>query len=372
MALLCRLICFPIETFIFSSAKNVKLDPTNKYKLKRLPWVLLRATQTLPYMALASAFGLLIIFCVQVALQLSPQPTTTGVDETAEVVGVSPQPTRDDNFNKQSIVTNGDADGFKLNLTLSMVGLCSKCARKTLASRITFFMWNMTLLVSFLAIFLVALAIPSKDFEMCLWFVLISVYSALSLVLIYTGSILLKALQLGVLHRKGANSLALRLIGMCILVGCVFLDHLIAFGVGAQKASDSSRNDAVGVVSETEYRANAISYTLFELLPVLLILLIMHRKKKELPASNGQNDVLITNSAMGNIFGKNARPGNGQLDTNLIPAPSSKVGLGSRKFQTYHGSSSRADSFPSKSSKHHHKMNSPSTLSKETSPLLTK
>jgi hypothetical protein len=350
-------------------------------------WVLLRASQTLPDMAFASAFGLLIVFCAQIAfaaLPLNPQPSD-GADDNAETVGngnTSPQPTRDDVFNKQqSVETNVDTDGLKLNLLQTVLDFCARCAWKTLASKNTLIIWNSILLISFLTIFFVVLAMPTispEEFEIYLWFVLIGIYSILSLVLIYVGTMLTKALRPGMLQRKGTNSLALRLIGMCTLLGCMFLDRLISFGIGAQQASVSRNNEKydgqlVQHVSLAAYRRNAISYAFFELLPVLFILLIMHRKKKE-PTSNGQSDVLILHSIMNNIFGSNTRLGNEQLDPTLAPsAPggsSSKGGgLGSRRFQTYHGSTSRADSFPQKVTKAS-KAYSPGTLSKENSPLL--
>lgn len=337
-------------------------------------------------MAFASALGLLIVFCAQVAyaaLPLSPQSSdvSMGADDNAEAVGHgnnSPQPAQNDDFNKQQSVA------YRVQLQ-RLFDFCAGCARKTVASKITFAIWNTILLTSFLAIFLVALATPTLslvEVETCLWLVLISIYSLLSLVLIFTGAMLTKALRPGMLQRKGVNSLALRLMGMCTLLGCIFLDRLISFGIVAQRTS-VFRNDvhedghSGQLVSLAVFRMHAISYIFFEMLPVLLILLIMHRKKKE-PAANGQSDVLITNSIMSNIFGSSARPGN--LDTTLIPPASSGSssskggGLGSRRFQTYHGSTSRADSFPPKVTKHggNSKMKIQATLSKESSPLLSK
>mmetsp|Transcript_22029 Transcript_22029/g.33173 ORF Transcript_22029/g.33173 Transcript_22029/m.33173 type:complete len:504 (+) Transcript_22029:128-1639(+) len=385
IALLCRLICFPIETFTVSTVIIAELTSTNKHEPAPPSWVLLRASQTLPDMAFASAFGLLIVFCAQVAyaaLPLTSQSSdgSLGADDNAVGNGnTSPQPARDDDFNKQQSVTN-------IVQLQSLFDFCSGCARKTLASKITFFMWNTILLISFMAIFFAALATPAislDEFEICLWLVLIGVYSLLSLVLIFTGVMLMKALRPGMLQRKGINSLALRLMGMCALLGCVFLDRLISFGIVAQRTRVSWNNEEEDgqsgqYVSLAAFRRNAINYAFFEVLPVLFILFIMHRKKKE-PAANGQNDVLITNSIMSNIFGSSARPGNAQLDTTLIPPASSGInskggGLGSRRFQTYHGSTSRADSFPPKV-KHGGnaaKINSQATLSKESSPLLSK
>ena len=364
---------------------TANLTSTDEFETKPLRWVLLRASQTLPDMTFASAFGLLIVFCAQVAyaaLPLSPQPSdgSIGADDNAENVAngnTSPQPARNDDFNKQQSVA------YRVQLR-NLFDSCAGCARKTLTSKITFFMWNTILLISFLAIFFVALAIPTislDEFEICLWLLLVGVYSLLSLVLIYTGALLMKALRPGMLQRKGVNSLALRLIGMCALLGCVFLDRLISFSIVAQRACVPRNNEEENgqFVSLALYRRDAISYVFFELLPVLFILRIMHRKKKE-PSANGQNDVLITNSIMSNIFGISTRPGNAQLDTTLIPPGSSGSnnkggGLGSRRFQTYHGSTSRVDSFPPKVTKHGGnapKMNSQATLSKESSPLLPK
>lgn len=348
------------------------MTSTDNFETKTLHWVSLRASQTLPNIAFASAFSLLIVFCAQVAyaaLPLSPQQSdgSIGADDNADTVanGTSPQPSRNGDFNKQQSVA------YRGQLQI-LFDSCAVCARKTFASKMTFFVWNTIILISYVAIFVVALVIPTislDELEVCLWLVLIGIYSLLSLVLIFTGASLMKALRPGMLHRKGVSSLALRLIGMCALLGCVFFERLISFGIVAQRARVPQNNEEEDSLfaSLALYRRNAISYVFFELLPVLFILLIMHRKKKE-PAANGQNDVLITNSIMSNIFGMGTRPGNAQLDTTLIPpgsnGSSSKGGLGSRRFQTYHGST-RADSFPPKVTKH-------ATLSKESSPLLPK
>lgn len=353
--------------------------------MKPLRWLILRGSQTLPDLAFASAFGLLIIFCAQVAyaaLPLSPQSSdiSMGADDT-EAAGHgnnSPQTAQNDDFNKQQSVA------YRVQLQ-RLFDFCAGCARKTVASKITYVIWNTILLISFLAISLFALATPTLslvEFETCLWLILISIYSLLSLILIFTGAMLMKALRPGLLQRNGVNSLALRLAGMCTLLGCIFLDRLISFGIVAQRASVFRNHINEGgqsgqLVSLAVFRMHAISYIFFEMLPVLLILLIMHRKKKE--PTNGQNDVLITNSIMSNIFGSSARPGN--LDTTLIPPASSGNssskggGLGSRRFQTYHGSTTRADSFPPKVNKHGgnaSKMKLQATLSKESSPLLSK
>jgi hypothetical protein len=348
-------------------------------------------------MAFASAFGLLIGFCAQIAfaaLPLSPQASDASlVADNTEILGngsTSPQPARGDDFNKQqSVRENGDTNGLKMNLLQTCLVFCARCARKAFASKNTFFIWNTILLISFLAIFFVALAMPTislDEFEVCLWFVLIGVYSILSLVLIYVGAILLKALRPGMLQRKGkgADSLALRLFGMIITMWCVFLDRLIYFGIVAQKASASWKNEEDDrqpgrYVPLVAYRRNAINYAFFELVPVLFILLIMHRKKKE-HTPNRQSDVLLIHSIMNNIFGSSARLGNEQLDATLAPSASGGSnskggGLGSRRFQTYHGSTSRTDSFPPKVTKHGGNTSnaySSGTPSKESSPLLTR
>ena len=74
--------------------------------MKPLRWVIFRASQTLPDMAFASAFGLLIVFCAQVAyaaLPLSPQSSdvSMGADDNTEAVGHgnnSPQPAQNADF----------------------------------------------------------------------------------------------------------------------------------------------------------------------------------------------------------------------------------------------------------------------------------
>jgi hypothetical protein len=392
IALLCRLISFPIETY---SVSTNQLTESNKIETKPLLWVLLRVSQTLPEIAFASAYGLLIIFMAQIAftaLPLSPQVSgdSLGADdpETAGNENSSPQPTRDDRvsdygFNQQQNARMnkvGTDDESQPNLLQTVSHFCAHCVRRTLASKRVFCIWNTILLVLFSTIVSLATTTISLDeFEFCLWFLLIGVYSVLSLVLIYVSAMLIKALQPGMLQRKGTNTLTLRLIGMCTLLVCVFLDRLISFGIAAERTSIPLNNEQGGeqrgsnLISLSVYRKNSIKYAFFELLPVLMILLIMHRKKKE---PNRQNEVLIIHSIMNNIFGSNARLGNEQIDG---PAPSGSSGkgggLGSRRFQTYHGSTARADSFPPKVTKqggNASKMSSLGGTSKDSSPLLTR
>lgn len=385
------MISFPIETY---SVSTNQLTETNKIETKPLLWVLLRVSQTLPEIAFASAYGLLIIFMAQIAfaaLPLSPQVSadSLGADdiETAGNENSSPQPTRDDGvsdygFNQQQsarINKVGTDDESKPNLLQTVSHFCAHCVRRTLASKRVFCIWNTILLVLFSTIVsLAATTISLDEFEFCLWYLLIGVYSVLSLVLIYVGAMLIKALQPGILQRKGANTLTLRLIGMCTLLVFVFLDRLISFAIAAERTSIHLDNEQWGeqrgskLISLSVYRKNSIKYAFFELLPVLMILLIMHRKKKE---PNRQSEVLIIHSIMNNIFGSNARLGNEQIDAPAPSGSSGKVGgLGSRRFQTYHGST-RADSFPPKVTKqggNASKMSSLGGTSKENSPLLTR
>lgn len=104
---------------------------------------------------------------------------------------------------------------------------------------------------------------------------------------------------------------------------------------------------------QISYRRNTIGYAISESLPVLFILFMMHRKRKEV-----QNDVLIMHtfhSIRNNLFGNTGRLGateNSQLDTTAIVASASSegtatargAGMGARQFQSYGGS--RGDSFP--------------------------
>ena len=90
-----------------------------------------------------------------------------------------------------------------------------------------------------------------------------------------------------------------------------------------------------------------LSEAISESLPILAILFLMHRKRKEL-----HHDVLIShsiNSIMTNLFGSTT-----QLDPTTTPeagntAAARAGGLGSRRFQTYGGT--RGDSFPPTSGK---------------------
>ena len=176
-----------------------------------------------------------------------------------------------------------------------------------------------------------------------------SIYSFLFLSLLYASALMIRAIQCGLLQQKNSCSLGIRLGGTFILLAVMFIDRLVRFGLLTQHAigyvgDSSDPNERI----QSIYRRITMEYTFAESLPILLILIMMHRKRKVM-----QNDVLI--KSINNLFGSagklgsfSARASESQLETSLPEnvtnrdANSSSSGTrlgGTRRFQTYGGTS---------------------------------
>jgi len=365
-ATLSRFILLPLETICLSQSDNSTI-PTY---VSTLLQILLRLSQTLPDIVLASALGLLVIFCVKIAFAALPPLTPDGggspamakVDSnqqqqqtvTREVLpGNNEVKKGQDNNNAQGnkekdLSTNEEATTSNMNSNLCTS--IARLSRTILASKRTFRVWNSILSISYTLIFIEALLIPHAPLSECerhLWILMTTIYSFLFLSLLYASALMIRAIQCGLLQQKNSCSLGIRLGGTFILLAVMFIDRLVRFGLLTQHAigyvgDSSDPNERI----QSIYRRITMEYTFAESLPILLILIMMHRKRKVM-----QNDVLI--KSINNLFGSagKLRASESQLDTSLPEnvtnrgdTNSSSSGTatrlgGTRRFQTYGGTS---------------------------------
>ena len=216
----------------------------------------------------------------------------------------------------------------------------SRFLRAVLASKQTFSLWNFIVLTSYSTIFVILSTkngIPVSQSEIYLWILLTTIYSFLLLVLFYVGTLLLKALSPGLKRRKDSNALAVRLLCTWGLLACIFLERSISFGIAAHTAVVYKDTDETGDRKLYSYRRDALDYGVSELIPVVCLLFMMHRRRRgEMPS-----DVLIINSFINNVFGSmGVLSASGEEETGEMDAGSSAEGgaLGSRRFQSYGGS----------------------------------
>ena len=363
-ALLSRFFLLPVETLCFSSP-NFELTSLR---------ILLRMCQTLPDVALASALGLLVIFCAQIAFAASPplsprsSENSLGDDDAEEADGAGEGKERDGEnmegydgllsigklhqLKEDPESENTNRLKKKLNLGRTLCLSLARCSRSILASKQTFPTWNVALLISYMMLFFVALVVPLMPlhvYEISLWIMLAAVYSLLLVSLFYVGILLGKALRPGISRRKDVESLASRLMGTCALLTWIFSERVVCFSMVAHHAVGGESGMII-------YRRDALQYAAAELLPVLILLMLMHRKRKK----ERQNDTVMIHSIMNNIFGSSGWLGasdtasldnpvvaSGLRDGSVSTAPAGTGGgLGNtRRFKTY-GGTTRGDSFP--------------------------
>ena len=369
-ALLSRFILLPIETYCLSFQSKDNSSTIPSY-VSTLLQVLLRLSQTFPDVVFASALGLLVIFCVKIAFAALPPLTPDsregsvhggeGNIESGTLVdregfrGDSRANKRRDNLEDNKEVNTANTTKKDANITWCTAA--ARVSRTLLASKRTFHVWNVILLLLYTLVFFTALVIPHAPLSMCeryLWMLMGTIYSLLILSLIYASALLGRVLHSGLMKRSNGGWLAFRLVGTLTLLAIMFIERLILFGMMAHDAVVNMNVSNTSDVEETIlhiYRRSTMEYAFSESLPVFLILLMMHRKRKEI-----QSDVLIIHSIINNIFGSSGKLVGGssyntQLDTPTTSASgdggtANRVGgLGSRRFQTY-GGTSRGDSFP--------------------------
>lgn len=329
---------------------------------------LLRISQTLPDIVFASALATFVIFCAKIAFSAMPpllpesnEGSMHGGEDT-ETIGDGTE--RGGLLGERGIKVQSNVDGKDCNNakrnSKSAHAWCISAARLSraiLASKKTFVTWNAILSVSYTLVFVADMAIPHVPPIICeisLWIFIAIVYLFLLISLVYAVTLLVRALYSGIVRRNNADSLALRLVGSCTLLAIMFIDRVACFSMAAILAiANLDSIHQAERMAQISYRRNTIDYVISESLPVLFILFMMHRKRKEV-----QNDVLIMHtfhSIRNNLFGSTGRLGvteNSQVDSTTIVASVSAEGtasargaaMGARQFQSYGGS--RGDSFP--------------------------
>lgn len=352
LALLSRIILLPVETFCFAQTSNGETITSGTILDSTLLRLLLRMSETLPDIVFASALGLLIIFCAQIAFAAMPPLTPESIEGSAhgddDVEAVEDRTETDDLVGEGAVKRQDIVKGSNVALksrqnTRKWCIPTARLSRTILASEKTFSIWNIILSIAYILVFAAALVLPLNTCEKSLWTVMVAIYSFLLLSLVYVAALLGKALRPGIVRRKNEDSLALRLVGTCVLIAIMLIDRVICYSILARNEFDSQANDREGII-RSDYTMSTIERAISESLPVLGILFIMQRKRRK----EVQSDVLIIHSIMSNLFGSM-----GQLDNTIMSsasgegsgaAPTRAGGLGSRRFQTYGGT--RGDSFP--------------------------
>lgn len=300
--------------------------------------------------------GLLVIFCARVSFAALPPLSPSASDESddEEAMPAHEVVIRDsiDEENEESPTVQrpqGVKRKSKANITSTICTCSSRFLRTVLASKQTFSLWNFVVLTSYSTIFVILSTkngIPVSQTEIYLWMLLTVIYTSLLVALFYVGALLLKALTPGLKRRRDSNALALRLLGTCGLLAWIFIERVISFAIAARTASVYKDSDTSGERKLYSYRRDAIDYGISELLPVLCLLFMMHRRRR----GEQPSDVLIIHSFINNVFGSMGVLSASEEDPGDADGASAEGGaLTSRRFQSYGGS--RNDTFPPGSSR---------------------
>lgn len=232
IALVSRLLLLPLEAFYFSSV-SPNIHSENGMCTSSPMCIFSR---TLPDLAFASAFSLLVLFYAQLA---------------GTAAGGGPR------------------------------GLSSILIRKGLFEAFNAIIYGIYgLLLLFTGIIPL---IPYTIFQTIVWSMLCIIYLLLFILLSYFGPVLVMLLKPSLARR---SALACRLIFMCVLCAVVFLSRTITFGLAVWKADVRYTHGVVPnlVIPFSSYGSmfgrDALGYALLELLPSLAILLMMHQPRK--------------------------------------------------------------------------------------------
>lgn len=304
--------------------------------------------------------GLLVTFCAQVSFAALPplSPTLSEASDDEDATPSHELLARDSSIDEENEEASSTErrrqkdikQKEKTNVTNTICTSISCFWRTVLASRQTFPLWNFLVLTSYATIFVVISTkdeVPVSQGEMYLWVLLTILYSCLLVGLFYVGAILLKALRPGLKRRRDSNALALRLLGTCVVLACIFTERVVSFGIAAQHSFVVNDSDNHSERKLYSYRKDAIQYGLVELVPVLCLLFMMHRRRRgEMPS-----DVLIIHSFMSNLFGSVGvlASEDEHADVTLSASDAGNATpesgtLGGRRFQSYGGA--KHDSYP--------------------------
>lgn len=236
LALLSRLLLLPLEAYYFTPSSHHVHPHTGMCAAS--PGCIF--SRTLPDMAFASAFSLLVLFY-------------------AQLVGTA---------------SGGSPRG--LTLLLTKPGLFAT------ANLVVYALYGLLFfLTGFVPI------IPYTVFQTIVWSILCAVYLLLLCLLSYFGPVLVTLLKPSLARRSG---LAARLIIMCVLCAAVFLSRTVCFGLAVLLADVKYTNGLVSnLVPDDTYShfgRDLIGYSLLELGPALAILALMHQSKRQRSAGS--------------------------------------------------------------------------------------
>lgn len=149
---------------------------------------------------------------------------------------------------------------------------------------------NIFVYVIYAVLLLLTIIYPGKlsqdIFKSVLWVILSILYFTLLTLLAYFGPVLVGLLRPSLEKRSG---LAIRLIAMCILCFFIFLSRAItfAFAVGHKEIEFSHSVFGIHLIDvESDNKPHlfvqdCLGYTMIELVPSLLILMMMHQKRPQ-------------------------------------------------------------------------------------------
>lgn len=389
--------------------------------------ILLLLSQTLPGLAFALAYGLLVAFCARIALTALPPPAEEEVGGGGDEEGEGgphgddhhyqhPSPTISERGRYRMALTGGTDDwgnhegegreidnddavaaallegvvlgGDGLAVTLGSPGsatvpstdersnrsigsvrrhLCScrrpYCAYSRFACLDLALQWSsrarciVLALAVYVGLFVLAavvyptpirrqsshLSAPRLGFAAAT--LLAGTYAMLCLALACIGPALLGGLRPGMKRRRrdDGGSLALRVVGTCALMGCVFLERAVRYGFMALEQlgeihgipysgkSGDLLDDDDGGRGQASYQLNVLGYALSELVPVLFILAMMHRKRERRQGN-------VKGAATGNNRSPNMIHSTAIIDGEMgSGAMMETTPAGARRFQSYGG-----------------------------------
>jgi len=301
-ALLSRCIFLPFEAYIYYNGTGYHEE------LICLETPACIMARSLPDLAFASAFSLLVFFYAQLA----------------------------------GTASAGGPRGLSLVLS-----------RRGLFAMGNIFLYSLYFLLLALAFFNI---IPLLLFEMINWALLFLLYGSLLFVLTYFGPVLVSLLGPS-LTKPSSQGLAIRLISMCVVCTLVFLSRMLCFGLAMVKTDGRFThglvpywilpppvaNDVISseYLDEDVLLRDLFGYALLELLPSLAVLIMMHPSSSASTTAAGDG-MLTSNPA--SVSSDSARSGNEArplLQQQLQSAGGGAGGGGSVKRATSGGASSR-------------------------------
>mmetsp|Transcript_28771 Transcript_28771/g.68533 ORF Transcript_28771/g.68533 Transcript_28771/m.68533 type:complete len:483 (-) Transcript_28771:225-1673(-) len=336
LALVLRILFLPIESLCI---QGIAGPHSVLFRL------LLRLSQTLPDVALASAISVLLIFCAQLSFSalppLTPDSNEGNTDNSGRGIGNGNATTVGASSKVLSRADSLEANDegtppIKVQITQSASLSISRFVRNAFASPKAFYAWNLMLVGSYVVVF-VGMTVTSS--ETAFWTVMILMHIILLIAMVHVACLLVRALYPGIGRQKNSKSLAIRLLATFILIAIMIADRVTRFSVISHSSYERGEDSM-------SYRREVTEYALTESLPILCIVIMMHQKRKEV-----KSDVLIVHSLMSRVFGSAGKleagsqvennsvrqtenEGKNAVDEGKIPASGH---LAPRRYQSYGG-----------------------------------